>query len=115
MRAFATVRFTFEGLHCWPDAPAHRTYLASDHRHLFHFEVSIEVMHDDREIEFHDLMDLCKDFVLMRLGPPDFGPKSCEHMARQLADYLRGRWPNRYGMVKVFEDGEAGAEVWIDA
>ena len=56
------VRFQKEGIHKFPAAatdPSLATgdeydvsFLATPHRHIFHFEVSIEVFHNDRDIEF---------------------------------------------------------------
>lgn len=74
------VRFVAEGWHCWPAAPEHRSYLASRHRHLFHVEVRLPVVHEEREVEFHDLLDAAKvDF-----GSGEFGAASCETLARDL-------------------------------
>ena len=56
------VTFRKEGIHKYPAAatdPALATgdeydvsFLATPHRHIFHFTVSIEVFHSDRDIEF---------------------------------------------------------------
>ena len=56
------VRFQKEGIHKYPAAatdPALATgdeydvsFLATLHRHVFHFEVTVEVFHNDRDIEF---------------------------------------------------------------
>jgi len=54
---WVVVRHQVEGFHHWPDAPHHRSYLAVRHRHLFYLEVAVQVAHQDREIEFHDLRD----------------------------------------------------------
>lgn len=99
------VRFTAPGFHRWKDAPPHRAYLGERHRHLFHVEARLTVKHDDREVEFHDLLDFCRDaFVLLT----DW---SCEKAARELRDAIREKWPNRKCSVSVFEDGECGALV----
>ena len=49
------VTFQREGIHCFPAAAndpklADVAFLASPHRHIFHFRVAIDVFHDDREI-----------------------------------------------------------------
>ena len=56
------VTFQKEGIHCYPAAATDPTlntndeynvaFLASPHRHIFHFRVSIDVFHNDRDIEF---------------------------------------------------------------
>ena len=105
MTTYAVVRFTVPGFHRWPDAPEHRAYLRNEHRHLFHVEVAVEVTHDDREIEFHDLQKFCRhDFMLS-------GPMSCEMACKHLHDCLETRYPKRKRIVSVFEDGEVGAMV----
>ena len=56
------VTFQREGIHCYPAAATDPqlatgdeydvSFLASPHRHIFHFRVSIDVWHSDRDIEF---------------------------------------------------------------
>ena len=99
-------RFTAPGFHRWPGAHAGREYLAQRHRHLFHVEVKTLVAHDDREIEFHDLLDAAKE----QFGEGEFGDLSCEHLARRLAEALAKIFERPF-TVSVFEDGEVGAEV----
>lgn len=104
-----TIEITFqvEGWHHWKDAPPSRSYLANDHRHLFHVQASLEVKTEDREVEFHDFMDFCK----MHFVGGQMGGKSCEMMARELLDQIIERHKGRSAWVSVFEDGEVGATV----
>ena len=102
------VRFKVEGIHCWANAPEHRSYLATLHRHLFYIEVRCNVSHDDREIEFHDLLDTAKS--LFTGG--NMGNKSCEQMARNLATELVQRYQRSF-TVEVSEDNECGAKVIV--
>lgn len=104
---FAVIRFQVEGWHQWPSAPAHRDYLGASHRHLFHVKASVQVFDNDREIEFHDLLDECKT----QFTGGDMGARSCEDMACDLLEYLRGQYEGRQIKVSVFEDGENGAVV----
>lgn len=106
-KTVATVRFQVEGFHSWPEAPIGRAYLRDRHRHLFYYEVSVELGHSDREIEFHDLKDFCLDHALMG----DMGRTSCEQMAEHLMRALMVEYPVRDLAVSVFEDGEVGATV----
>lgn len=101
----AVIRFTREGFHCWPDAPAHRSYLACRHRHLFYLEVTLEVHHDEREVEYHDLLDFCK----AHFPGGELHAQSCEMMARHLAEKVADHYPNRHVEVSCFEDNEVGA------
>jgi hypothetical protein len=103
-----TIRFQTPGFHCWPDAPEHRSYLRALHRHLFHVEVTTPVEHEERQIEFHDLMDEAKQLF----GQRDQAA-SCETMAHDLILALRERHGDRPFKVSVFEDGEAGATARI--
>lgn len=100
------VRFVKAGFHLWPNAPPSRAYLAQRHRHLFHVEVRVEVRHDDREIEFHDLLEEAED--LFEIADDTM---SCEMMARVLANRLMALHDQRIFAVTVSEDGECGATV----
>lgn len=106
LNRFVWVTHRFVGFHQWPDAPVERAYLSFPHRHVFHVTATVKVMHDDREVEFHDLLAqltaLCDELKRDELG-------SCEQIAGQLATALAERYPNRYLEVEVSEDGENGA------
>lgn len=109
------VRFDVVGFHRWPAAPTHRLYLAKEHRHVFKIEISTIVFHDDREIEFHDLLELARTALP---GSPaasgqSFGPMSCEHIARHIGKEL-ARHYGRAMKVSVSEDGECGAVVDVE-
>lgn len=105
----AVVRFQVEGFHRWATASGKRAYLAHPHRHLFHVEVRVEVFHNDRDVEFHDLLEFCRE----RMGAGDFGGDSCEALAQRLGQQVVTRWPGRAVQVAVFEDGEMGAQVLL--
>lgn len=110
-------KFTLAGIHAWPAAPSHRSYLRQPHRHLFWFDVRVPVSHGDRAIEVHDLADRARAFILdwRRASPPtpvDFGTLSCEQIATALAEHLLGHYTDAgFVAVAVLEDGEAGASV----
>jgi len=113
---YAHISFTQPGIHRWPDAPPRRAYLADNHRHLFTVEVQIQLHHEEREIEFHDLRRLAingfrmsSQYVADYDDLADFGPKSCETLARELGEYLVMQYPGRNVSVSVLEDGEVGA------
>lgn len=103
------VRFSFPGFHRWEGAPEHRSYLASRHRHLFGVEVKCLVENDDREIEFHDLLDESKAFF----SESERGNQSCEMMARALGEFLASRYKRSFA-VTVTEDDECGAQVFTE-
>ena len=111
------VTFRKEGIHCYPAAatdPALKTgdeydvsFLGTPHRHIFHFRVWIDVLHNDRDIEFIQfkrwLENLYKDGILQL----DY--KSCEMMADDLYAEIAARYPDRAVWIEVAEDGENGA------
>ena len=110
------VTFQKEGVHCYPAAatdPALATgdeydvsFLGTPHRHIFHFQVWIDVFHNDRDIEFIQfkrwLENLYKDSILAL----DY--KSCEMIADDLYIQIASRYPNRAVWIEVSEDGENG-------
>ena len=111
------VTFQKEGMHRYPAAatdPALATgdeydvsFLANPHRHIFHFRVRADVVHNDRDIEFIQfkrwLENLYRDDTLQL----DY--KSCEMMADDLYIQIASRYPNRAVWIEVSEDGENGA------
>ena len=113
------VTFRKEGMHKYPAAatdPALATgdeydvsFLANEHRHIFHFRVWIDVFHNDRDIEFIQfkrwLENLYKDAILAL----DY--KSCEMIADDLYLQIAGRYPNRNVSIDVSEDGENGCVI----
>jgi hypothetical protein len=107
------IRLTRPGFHHWPGAPEHRAYLAAKHRHLFAVEVTTAVHDDDREIEFHDVRDAASAFLDCIQGRDgDFGSRSCEQIARELAGHLAGYY-KRPVIASVWEDWEFGATVEV--
>ncbi len=101
------VTFQKEGIHCYPDAPSGVEFLKYQHRHMFHFRVSIDVTHNDRDIEFilfkRELENLYGSDIL------SLNSKSCEMLAEELIEYISKEYPNRSIIVEVSEDGENGA------
>jgi hypothetical protein len=104
----AVIRFSVPGFHNWPGASGVRAYLADRHRHLFLVEVELQVFHEEREVEFHDLLDFCKT----AFPGGDMEGQSCETMATGLYKEVAGQYPDRRLVVSVFEDGEVGAKVY---
>lgn len=109
------VTTSFEGIHNYPNAPDAVSFLAHPHRHIFHVKVSLEVFHDDRELEFILVKrDLDKELT-HRYSEES---KSCEMIAEELCYYMMERWPVpdhalpfRSVEVEVSEDKENGATV----
>ena len=109
MKYYIFVKFTIDGFHCWESAPENRKYLSSNHRHLFHVNIRTFVDHDDREIEFHDLLDYAK----LKFPGGQMGGMSCEMMAKQLGEKLVKRFKRDF-LVEISEDGECGAGIIVE-
>jgi hypothetical protein len=119
MNKMIWVTFQKEGIHKYPAAltdPNLATgdeydvsFLGYPHRHIFHFKVSIEVFHDDRDIEFIQfkrwLENLYKDAILAL----DY--KSCEMIAEDLYSQITARYPGRAVWIDVSEDEENGCHI----
>jgi len=111
------VTFRKEGIHKYPAAATDPnlatgdeydvSFLANEHRHIFHFRVWIGVTHNDRDIEFIQfkrwLEKLYSDAILQL----DY--KSCEMMSDDLHDVISKKYPNREIWIEVSEDGENGS------
>ena len=113
------VTFRKEGIHCYPAAstdPKLNTndeydvsFLAHPHRHIFHFRVAIEVLHNDRDIEFIQFKRWLESLYNQSILELDY--KSCEMIADDLYDQIAVRYPNRKITINVSEDGENGCEI----
>jgi len=111
------VTFQKEGIHAYPAAATDPnlatgdeydvSFLATPHRHIFHFRVWLSVTHNDRDVEFIQfkrwLENLYKDSILKL----DY--KSCEMMSDDLYDMISQRYPSREVWIEVSEDGENGS------
>ena len=108
-----------DGLHHWPNADAPDSYLGEPHRHLFVVTVTLQVFHDDREIEINAaarwltaLLPTLTDIPRTGDGPIDFGAQSCERLAARVAEELKQRHGiHRAITVTVLEDGLLGAGI----
>jgi hypothetical protein len=115
------VTFQKEGVHCFPAAatdPKLNTgdeydvsFLASPHRHIFHFRVCIDVYHDDRELEFIQFKRWIENLYASSSGLLKLDYKSCEMIADDLYIQIAAKYPNRDVWIEVSEDGENGCYV----
>ena len=103
------INTNFEGLHKWDKAPEEVSFLRNLHRHLFKVRVEIEVKHNDRELEFFMFKDFIEDY-LSKLNKKEVG--SCEMIAEGILNYIKEKYPDRFILVDVSEDGENGAKVY---
>jgi hypothetical protein len=112
------ITFRKEGIHKYPAAatdPALCTageydvsFLASPHRHIFHFRVWIDVFHNDRDIEFIQFKRWLESLYSGQSSVLELDWKSCEMIADDLYLQIAGRYPGRAVWIEVAEDGENG-------
>ena len=112
------VTFRKEGIHCYPAAatdPKLNTageydvsFLASPHRHIFHFRVWIDVFHNDRDIEFIQFKRWLESLYNGQNSVLELDFKSCEMIADDLYTQIAARYPERAVWIEVAEDGENG-------
>jgi hypothetical protein len=121
-RRMIFVTFQKEGIHCYPAAatdPALKTgdqydvsFLGTPHRHIFHFNVAIEVFHNDRDIEFIQFKRWLQN--LYSEGTLELNYKSCEMISDDLYNQIGTRYPDRNIEITVSEDGENGATIYYN-
>jgi len=114
------VRFQKEGIHMYPAAATDLSlktgdeydvsFLGTPHRHIFHFEVSIEVFHNDRDIEFIQFKRWLENLYSTKTLELNF--KSCEMISDDLYEIIAIRYPNRNITITVSEDNENGATIY---
>ena len=111
-----------EGIHMYPAAatdPSLATgdeydvsFLGTPHRHIFHFNVAIEVFHNDRDIEFIQFKRWLEN--LYKGGTLELNYKSCEMISDDLYEQIASRYPDRDVEITVSEDGENGATIYYN-
>ena len=121
-RRMIFVTFQKEGIHKYPAAatdPSLATgdeydvsFLATPHRHIFHFNVAIEVFHNDRDIEFIQFKRWLLNLYSQGTLALDY--KSCEMLSDDLYEQIAQRYPERDIEITVSEDGENGATIYYN-
>lgn len=116
------ITFRKEGIHRYPAAATDPnlctageydvSFLANPHRHIFHFRVSIDVFHNDRDIEFIQFKRWCES--LYNAGTLELDWKSCEMIADELYEHIAARYPDRNIHIEVSEDGENGCSMYYN-
>ena len=106
-----------EGIHKYPaaltdPALADVQFLGYPHRHIFHFRISIDVFHNDRDIEFIQFKRWCES--LYNTGTLELDWKSCEMIADDLYVQIASKYPGRNVIINVSEDDENGAEIYYN-
>ena len=116
------ITFRKEGIHKYPAAATDPnlatgdeydvSFLASPHRHIFHFRVWIDVFHNDRDIEFIQFKRWLENLYSSNNNSQgsvlELNYKSCEMIADDLYIQIAARYPERAVWIEVAEDGENG-------
>jgi hypothetical protein len=110
------VTFQKEGIHKYPAALEEPklsdvSFLGYPHRHIFHFRVSIDVWHNDRDIEFIQFKRYLEALYSGEQNCLSLDYKSCEMIADDLYLRIADRYPNRNVIINVSEDDENGCEI----
>jgi hypothetical protein len=110
------VTFQKEGVHKYPAALeephlADVSFLGYPHRHIFHFRVSIDVWHNDRDIEFIQFKRWLEELYSEESNCLRLDYKSCEMIADDLYVQIANRYPDRNVTIEVSEDGENGCSI----
>jgi predicted amidophosphoribosyltransferase len=100
---FIKIKSQFKGFHKWDEAPPSKAFLRSLHRHLFLVEAKIQVLHNDRELEFFAVQEQL-EALISTFKHHDCG--SCEMIAERFLKGLEEKYPDRFIEVSVSEDGE---------
>lgn len=108
------VTFQRAGFHYYPSALTSASltdvsYLGYNHRHLFKFNIQIEIFHDDREVEFHQFLNYCES--LFDTNIININNKSVEMLSNDLHEHIIKKYPNRDIKINVSEDGECGCVI----
>jgi hypothetical protein len=121
-RRMIWVTFRKEGIHRYPAAesdPNLKTgdqydvsFLGYPHRHIFHFNVGIQVFHNDRDIEFIQFKRWLEQLYNGSEATLQLNFKSCEMISDDLFEQIAGRYPDRDIEITVAEDGENGATIF---
>ena len=110
------VTFQKEGIHKYPAALedpglADVNFLGYPHRHIFHFRVSIDVFHNDRDIEFIQFKRWLEGLYNGGNAVLELDYKSCEMIADDLYIQIADRYPGRNVTISVSEDNENGCTI----
>jgi hypothetical protein len=110
------VTFQREGIHKYPAALedpglADVSFLGYPHRHTFHFRVSIDVFHNDRDIEFIQFKRWLESLYSSSNSILELDYKSCEMIADDLYVQIANKYPNRNVIISVSEDNENGCTI----
>jgi hypothetical protein len=101
-KKFICITTQREMFHRYPDAPNEVSFLKNLHRHLMKVKVAIQVVGNEREIEFFMFQRKVNEYLEHHI--PD--NKSCEAISDLLATEIKLDYPDREIRIEISEDGE---------
>ena len=109
---YVSVKNQFIGFHAYENAPPEVAFLKESHRHVFRIESTVQVWHEDRDIEFFMMQEYIERSVIPFLALKPLG--SCENIAENIMWALVNKYgDDRSVGVEVSEDGEnSGTVFW---
>lgn len=110
-KRYIEISFDYVGFHKYADAPEQVAFLRNNHRHKFEVNATIEVFHNDRDLEFFMVLDdIGREVLPHVLTASELG--SCEMQAERLIEGILNLYgDHRYASVTVTEDGENGGTI----
>ncbi len=104
---YIIVRTSFIGKHLWKDAPLEVDFLKLTHRHVFHIEAKIPVLHDNRQLEFFTVQKFLNEEIKKLYPDGLMRGTSCEMLAEKLVNAVSLAYGIKRDIsVAVFEDNE---------
>lgn len=107
IETYIKVKWDFIGFHQYDNAPEEVEFLRQRHRHKFYCSATIQVKHDNRELEFF----MIQEELIGRCCDSNMNNKSCEMIARDILFYISDKYPERNIEVEVSEDNENSSKV----
>lgn len=108
IKKYITVNLTQEGFHSYDNAPEEVAFLRVRHRHLFYVSLTIQVFHNERELEFF----MVKKALMSGMASLFSCNLSCEGYAEEILNWaLVCYGKEREYQVSVSEDNENGSSV----
>lgn len=113
MKTYIKIKTNFVGMHKWDNAPEEVSFLRNLHRHIFNVNVKIEVLHNDRELEYFMFKKTVDNYICHNIIPKLWkDPRmSCEMMAEPIVNWIINTYAGREIEVEVNEDNENGSIV----
>lgn len=123
MKSYAKVSTEFRGTHRFASvdqmtAEEIPTYLGNRHHHWFTVQVQIEQFHTNRDVEYHQLIDIIDDIIDSQYGSrrvKELSGLSCEDIALTIIQKLTDIYSGRDIIVTILEDERCGAVLRIVA